>query len=84
MIYCAQRRDGPLLPSCVVVSRSNRPYQESRMKRVALALSICTGDCLAHSGHDAPLFHLHSWDWNYPALGVAIAVLTAFALWRSR
>jgi hypothetical protein len=42
----------------------------------------CVGEALAHSGHEAPLVHLHSWDWLYLALGMG--AVAALAIWRAK
>ena len=53
------------------------------MDRIVLVLLCFAGDCLAHSGHGAPLIHAHGWEWAYWALGIG-TVAAAWVIWRAK
>jgi hypothetical protein len=53
------------------------------MDRFVLLLMFFAGDCLAHSGHGAPLVHAHGWDWVHWALAIGAAG-AAWVIWRAK
>ena len=54
------------------------------MDRIAVVLLCFTGDCLAHTGHGAPLIHAHGWDWVLWTFGILALAAAALAIWRAR
>jgi len=53
------------------------------MNRIVLLLLFFAGNCWAHPGHGAPLFHTHPSDW-YLLLGAAAIVVSLIFAWRSK
>ena len=55
-----------------------------QMYRAIVPFLLFTTECWAHSGHGAPLGHLHGWDWGHLVLGIAIAAVAALAAWKAK
>ena len=54
------------------------------MNKTAIPLLVLAGDCLAHSGHGAPLIHTHPTDWGSVWFWIGLAAVAVVAAWRSR
>lgn len=62
--------------------RSNR--RAPKMIRSILPLLLFPADAFAHAGHGAPFFHFHEWTGYNWVVVIALVVVPAVAVWRSR
>lgn len=44
-----------------------------KINRIVIASSLASGEALSHTGHNAPVLHLHGWE--YALLAAAVAAI---------
>lgn len=52
-----------------------------KLDKILIAALLSAGEALAHTGHNAPVLHLH--EWEYALLAAAVAAI-AVRLYRGR